>query len=98
MPRYFPLKAHDPRSARPPKAYKTDKNDERFHRAQSRRKSRAAITVVRRMVINVQRYVRRGPCVPVRGDDRLLPLGELPYVTGRCIVTAEVRANADHVS
>jgi hypothetical protein len=42
--------------------------------------------------------VRRGPCVPVRGDDRLLPLSELPYMTGRRIVTAEACANADHVS
>jgi hypothetical protein len=65
--------------------------------SQSRRTSRAAITVVR-MVINVQQYVRRGPCVPVRGDDRLLPLSELPYMTGRRIVTAEACANADHVS
>lgn len=38
-----------------------------------RRTSRAAITVVH-MVINVQQYVRHGPCVPVRGNDRLLPL------------------------
>jgi hypothetical protein len=41
--------------------------------AQSRRTSRAAVTVVR-MVINVQRYIRHGPVVPVRGDDHLLPL------------------------
>jgi hypothetical protein len=63
--------AHETRSAGPPKAYKTERN----HRA--RRTSRAAITVVP-MVINVQQYVRRGPCVPVRSDDRLLPLSELP--------------------
>jgi hypothetical protein len=67
--------------------------------SQSRRTSRVAITVVH-LVINIQRYVRHGPCVPVRGDDRLLPLGELPYVnvTGRRMVTAEGCASADHVS
>jgi len=59
--------------------------------SQSRRRSRATLTVVR-MVVNVPKYVRRGLCVPVRGDDRLLPLSELPYVT------AEACANADHVS
>jgi hypothetical protein len=93
--RYFPLKGHDPRSARSPKAYKTVRNDEKYHR----RTSRAAITVVR-MVINLQQYVRHGPCIPVRGDDRLLPLSELPYVnmTGRRMVKAEACANADHVS
>jgi hypothetical protein len=47
------------------------------------------------MVINLQ---QRGSCVPVPGDDRLLPLIELPYVTGRRIVTAEACANADHDS
>ena len=59
----------------------------------SRRTSRAAIAVVY-MVINVQQYIQRGPCVPVRGDDRLLPLSKLPYVnvTGRRMVTAEACA------